>query len=316
MASSDHDRADIALSDEAIEWLVRLHSGRATEADRAAFIHWRQRGEAHEMAAREAEAIWHGLGIAGSAVRRRERQAGRTRVTRRLVIGGLGLGAAGLALERSGLIGARLFADHVTGVGERRTLTLADGSTVLMNACTALGVDLGKSERRLTLLEGQALFTVAPDAARPFIVAAAGGATRAVGTVFDVDLRPDDVVVTVLEGRVSVARDADAQAPTLAGADQQVSYSATRLSPARPVDARMATAWRRGKLIVNQRPLAEVVAEIERYRPGTILIANPALGELEVTGVFDLAGADAILDTIEQTLPVRITRLPLVTIIR
>lgn len=78
----------------------------------------------------------------------------------------------------------------------------------------------------------------------------------------------------------------------------------------------METAWRRGKLIFNRRPLGDVVAEIKRYRSGQIVIASAGLRALEVTGVFELADPEAILRTIEETLPVHVTRLPFVTVIR
>lgn len=99
-------------------------------------------------------------------------------------------------------------------------------------------------------------------------------------------------------------------------ADQRVRYAAGgRPSTPQAVDADMETAWRRGKLIFNRRPLGDVVAEIERYRSGTIIIAGNRLRALEVTGVFNLDDPEAILRTIEETLPVRALRLPLVTVL-
>jgi transmembrane sensor len=82
------------------------------------------------------------------------------------------------------------------------------------------------------------------------------------------------------------------------------------------IDANTETAWRRGKLIFDRRPLGEVVADLERYRRGKIVVVRDDLDALEVTGVFDLADPEAILLTIEETLPVRVARLPFVTIIR
>jgi transmembrane sensor len=306
--------SDTALGDEAIDWLVKLNSGRATGEDRAAFAAWRRRSEGHELAAREAETVWHGVGIAGDRVRRTERRA---KLTRRTVLGGAMLLAGGMALQRSGVIGPHLLADHVTGIGEQRTIALADGSSVLLNAGTALAVDFRAEERRLRLFAGQAVFTVAHDAARPLIVDAGDGRVRAVGTAFDIDIRPQEVVVTVLEGRVAVATEAAPRDAVTAEADQRVRYGASgRPSVPEAIDSDVETAWRRGKLIFNRRPLGDVVAELERHRRGQILIASGRLRSLEVTGVFDLAQPEAVLRAIEDTLPVRIVRLPLVTIIR
>lgn len=305
---------DTAFSDEALDWLVKLNSGRATQEDHAAFAAWRRQSEDHELAAREAETVWHGVGVAGKQVRRVERKAA---LTRRAVLGGTVLLAGGVALERSGVIGPYLLADYVTGIGEQRTVTLADGSSVSLNADTALSEDFSAAERRLRLFKGEAIFSVAHDAARPFIIEAGDGCTRAIGTVFNIDIRPREVIVTVLEGMVGIATDAEPRGGVIAVADQRVRYSALgRPSEAETVDSDIETAWRRGKLIFNRRPLGEVVSELERYRRGRIVVVSDRLRSLEVTGVFDLADPESVLRTIEETLPVRINRLPLVTVIR
>lgn len=315
MASDDKQAdADFTLSDEAIDWLVTLNSGRATETDQAAFEEWRRRSPEHELAAREAEAIWYGIGVVGDQARDEKRKTRRTKVTRRAVLGVAGVVLLGVTAER--FVGPRLFADYTTGVGEQRTIVLSDGSSIFLNAATALSVDLTEERRWLTLHEGQATFTVAHDADRPFIVQARNGRTQAIGTVFDVDIRPEEVVVTVLEGIVAITTDAAPNETAMAGADQRVRYASGAPSRAEQVDGDLETAWRRGKLIFERRPLGDVVAEIRRYRGGQIMVASDRLSSLEVTGVFDLSDPDAILRTIEETLPVRVTRLPLVTIIR
>lgn len=294
------------LSDEAIDWVVRLHSGRATTDDHDAFSVWRAQSHDHELAAQEAETLWHGVGAAGSRARKKTSRRG-------VVIGGLAL-AAGAAMAH-GPIRLRLTADHITAPGERREIALPDGSSVLLNGASALALAYGGGERRLRLLRGQAGFSVAHDPARPFIVEANGGETRALGTVFDVDIAGDMVGVTVLEGIVAVTS-GTASAVTVA-ANQRVRYAATGApSGVEAVDADTETAWRRGKLIFNGRRLEDVVAEIGHYRSGTIVIADPDLASLQVTGVFDLSDPEAVLDTIEQTLPVRVTRLPFVTVLR
>lgn len=308
--------ADITLSDEAIDWLVKLNSGRAIEEDHADFSAWRLRSPEHELAAREAETIWYGVGIAGEQARNEDRKQKGARLARRTVLGIGGLMVIGTVAHRSGLVGPRLFADHVTGVGEHRVVTLPDGSSVFLNASSALSVNFVDARRSLVLHEGQATFTVRHDPVRPFIVEARRGRTRAVGTIFDIDIRPDEVAVTVVEGKVAITNDAVPEKMVIASIDERVRYASGTLSDAEAVDSDIVTAWRRGKLIFDRKPLGDVVAEIERYRGGRIVIANDGLQSLAVTGVFDLSDPDAILRTIEETLPVRVTRLPFVTIIR
>ncbi|WP_102960618.1 FecR family protein [Mangrovicella endophytica] len=314
MGHSDEEDARRRLSDEAIDWLVLLKSGRATDADRRAWQDWRVRSAAHEEAAAEAEALWEGVGIAGTRLRTKERRA---KVTRRTVLGGGAAAIAGIGLVQSGVIGPQLFAQHVTAVGERRSVALPDGSTALMNADTALSTEFTATRRGLRLFQGQALFTVASDFERPFVVAAAGGETRAVGTVFEVDIRPSQVAVTVVDGQVEVTAAAGGADRVRADADQRVRYREGALfGGTETVDAALETAWQSGKLIFNRRPLGDVITDIERYREGRILILDPSLRSLEVTGVFAVDEPEAMLATLEATLPVRVTQMPLLTLIR
>lgn len=307
-------RADIALSDQAIDWMVRLHSGVAGTPERDGFLAWRALSPAHEAAAQEAEALWDGLGTAGVRVRA-EGKAGRGRITRRAFMAGGVIAAFGLAATASGPLRRRMLADYSTGVGEAREVMLPDGSRAWLNSSTALALDYSGPRRGIRLLEGQALFTVMPDPARPFVVAAANGWTRAVGTVFDVDMRADSVAVTVVEGVVAVGIDGGPPDGTTMRADQTVRYGRGGITTPQSVDAAMATAWRRGKLIFNRRPLEDVVSELRRHTHAQIVIAGSSLKALEVTGVFDLNDPQSVLETIEQTLPVRVLRLPLLNVI-
>ncbi|MDH4982605.1 FecR domain-containing protein [Hyphomicrobium sp. D-2] len=279
--------ADLSLSDEAIAWVVRLNSGKATDTERQAFARWRVQSADHESAAQEAEAVWSGIGTVGGEQRKAERKASRKKMTRRSVLGGGVLLIAGAGLYRSGMIGGHLFADYVTAVAETRTVTLPDGTQVELNGDSALSVEYSDALRKVALHRGQAIFSVAANPARPFVVEAGGGTARVLGTVFDVDLRPDDTVVTVVEGKVAVASSGAAGAVDVGG-NQRVSYVAGR-APAAPqdVDAAAATAWRRGKLIFNDRALGDVIAEVERHRSGRIMLMGDSLRRLPVTGVFE-----------------------------
>lgn len=299
-----------ALSDEAIDWIVKLQSGHATADDARAFRDWRGRSLAHEAAAQEAEAIWHGVGVAGEPAQQAER---RKRVTRRAVLGGGVALLAGAAVMSSGVFRSFL-ADYATGSGEQRTITLADGSTVQLNASSAFSVELKPERRTITLHEGQATFAVSADAERPFIVRAAGGEARVLGTQFDVDIRDGKVFVTVIEGRVAVADTRQGQAEL--GANEQAIYGATAPLSTLAVNAEQVTAWRRGRLVFENRRLDSVIAEIARQGSGTVLILNPEIAALEMSGVFDISHPDTVIDAIARTLPVKITRMPFVTIIR
>ncbi|TCT04693.1 FecR family protein [Aquabacter spiritensis] len=315
MRGSDPRRfADIALSDQAIDWMVRLHSGTAGESERSGFSTWRETSPAHEIAAREAEALWHGLGRAGGSVRA-ESKAARGKLTRRTLIVGGAAAALGLGAAVSDPLRRKVLADYSTGVGETRDVVLPDGSRAWLNARTALALSYSAARRGVRLMEGQALFTVVPEPTRPFFVAAANGWTRAIGTAFDVDMRAQSVTVTVVEGVVAVGLEGGSREGVTVRADQAVRYGPQGVAAPQSLDAGLATAWRRGKLIFNRRPLEDVVSELQRHTHTRILIAGPSLRAQEVTGVFDLDDPQSVLDTIEQTLPARVLRLPLLTVI-
>ena len=168
-----------------------------------------------------------------------------------------------------------LWADHRTAAGERRTVTLADGSTVELAGASALSVSFGKDPRRLRLVAGEAFFTVAVDPARPFIVEAGEGRTRALGTAFDVKLSGESVTVTVMEHRVEVSTGPDRKVEL--GQGEQVRYVARDLQVPYRADLRVADAWRRDRLVFQDAPLGEVVADLERSRGGRIVLTDSAL---------------------------------------
>lgn len=301
----------VDLSDEAIERLVQLHSGSADAAERMDFLRWRVQSPEHERAAREAEALWGALPETHSAQRYRQRARRLRRLMALAAAACVAAIAVTLALPEP-LAG--LYADYATRTGERRMLELADGSRVWLNSDSALSVDFGPQQRRLRLHSGEALFEVAKDAARPFIVEARGGEVRAVGTRFDVDSRGPQVRVDVTEGVVQV--NSAGSAPVRLSAGERLSYrDSSAPEPVQPLDLSSASAWQRGKLIFNQRPLGEVLDELERYVPGRIVLTDSALRQHKVSGVFDLRDPAALLKTLERLQPVTVTHLPWLVLI-
>ncbi len=308
------------LLDEALAWLVRLHSGHASENDRRAFQAWRTNSTAHRLAAQEAETLWRNLGELRSSRRpldlpavpapRRSLQAGIVRATWAVaacLILFLGWFASDQLVERITIA----MADHHTGVGRQLVVTLQDGSRIHLNSDSAVNVAFTDQGRTVHLLKGEAAFTVSPDVKRPFIVRSGELHTRALGTAFVVHLLRNSATVTVTEHAVHLSTSSrSGSPPLLLHEGEQASYTAeTGLSQAHPVDLGPVTAWQRGKLIVETKPLAEVVDELNRYRPGRIMIINPALRSLKVTGLFDITDPDAALRMIEDTLQIHGTAL-------
>lgn len=194
-----------------------------------------------------------------------------------------------------------LRSDYYTGVGERRQVTLTDGSRVTLNTDTAVAVEIGGQNRGIALLRGEAFFDVNRNDVRPFSVTAGSGTSRVAGTSFNVELSTA-ATVTVASGAVDVAADSDEVQLTPA---QQASYGPEGMSETRTVDLMEILAWRRGQIVVHQEPLAKVIDELNRYHSGKIFIIDPAIREHKVTGAFRVDRPGAVLAAIKEILDVQ-----------
>lgn len=310
-----------SASDEAVTWFTRLQSGDATQDDQRQFEAWRARSLLHAREFDRISALWNDLDdLKDWAGRRlteessvnhasayplnRMRKRGMSQWGASLAVVLLVLLSGGLWLPDT-LV--RLAGDYHTETGEQRKLVLADGSTVYLDTDSVISVDFSPQTRRLVLHQGRALFVVAADKLRPFEVSASNGTTRALGTAFEVYQKPDQVAVSVLESKVQVSRDG-AAARLVSG--QRVYYSpGAGLSEVEPVELGQIAAWRRGKLMFQDRPLGEVIDEVNRYRKGAIFILDRQLRSTLVSGIFDISNPDAVLQALEGALSIRVRRL-------
>lgn len=203
---------------------------------------------------------------------------------------------------------AGYFADYRTLAGEQRHITLEDGSQVLLNTATALSVDYTGQDRKLTLYKGEAHFEVVADAGRPFTVSAPDAQVTALGTVFDVKRAEAATIVTVFEHAVRIVFADGAKIERLNTGEQAI-YRQAEININPTVNLKLAGAWQNHRLVFANRTLGEVVNELNRYRSGVILITDKHLAAHEVTGAFDSRDTDAILQTIEKSLPITEHRL-------
>lgn len=204
-----------------------------------------------------------------------------------------------------------------TAIGERSSATLSDGSTVQLNTDTVLQVQSRLRSRQLVLLRGEALFSVGKgwaDTWKPFVVHAPGARVRDIGTTFNVQVRDHDTRVTVIEGAVEVSRpdgDAGNAAPRRVNAGQAwtgTTMGAAALPPVATADPAQTIAWQRGKLIFDGTPLADALAEVQRYRHAPIRVLDEHAARMRVSGEYDLTGIEALIDVLPATLPVRVQR--------
>lgn len=213
-----------------------------------------------------------------------------------------------LALGLAWILSAGFFADFRTGTGEQRRVQLSDGSVVILNTASAISVDFSERQRVIRLHNGEAHFKVAADPTRPFDVVASGGRVRALGTAFDVKQWQGEMAVTVYQHSVRVAFAGGETIERLAEG-QRVASSSGKAGLAETVNLKQVGAWQERRLVFKEKPLQHVVADLNRYRPGKIVIADAELAGHLVTGVFDANDPEAALNVIENTLAVDEIRL-------
>jgi transmembrane sensor len=255
-------------------------------ATSARIVHWRQDALAY--------------------VRRAAGSRGASGSFRRGWMIGVGL-AAGLALLLLGSIWSTYRFDvYRTAPGERRVVTLTDGSEIALDSDSELKVRLGRHARELILTAGQARFNVAHDVLRPFSVRANHHEVVATGTSFNVDLLGPDLVVTLIEGHVVVLppRQSPEVVSQLDAGEQLV------LSPMTPpkisrVNVDHTVAWESGTLVFDNEPLERVIRRISRYGGPRIWIADATTSSLRLSGVFREGDIQGFLDTIANYLELR-----------
>lgn len=334
---TDSDETNLPhLQQQAIEWLIRLRTHELTETETREFADWLSHDPSHAHAFANAEDLFEVMtqavqiksadaranpnGVQECAVNATCPPPPKRRTIRWLAVP-LALAAAWLFAvtlvlpEQASLWDAYL-SDYHTGTGEQRAIQLADGSRLLLNTGTAVSVDYQDTLRQITLHHGQAQFTVAGDKARPFTVNAGELQVRSLGTVFEVYRKASgDIDVTVQEHAVaaslSTSENTLKKPPTLVEQGQQLQYTngSDRLNPPETADSEFTDAWRQRRVIVRDRPLAELVAEIERYRPGRIFLGGSNLENLRVTGLFSLDDPEAALTKVQKILGLKETRL-------
>jgi transmembrane sensor len=305
IADASVGTSSVSLTEQALQWLVDLHSGSPESPSWDAYQQWCKTSPEHQHAALMAERLWEGLGTASKrpvARPRRLRQLGLIIVLS--LVGGFSWQA-----EQRGWM-----ADQITGVDEHRVLTLADGSHLELAPRTRVDIDVEGKNRVLHLYTGELFVQVAPDAQRPFDLRAGNGVLRALGTGFDVRREGDQVKMVVTEHAVRVTLDDNSQF-TDVEAGQALQYSPDGFTHPQPTDVAAATAWRRDKLVFHQQSLSEVLKQLSLYHPGVIWIRDASLRDLPVTGVVSTDDTEAQLKLLQHLLPLRVWQSRWLTVI-
>jgi transmembrane sensor len=342
---------NVQILEEASTWFVAFRSEPTDESARQEFQDWLRRSPEHIRAYLEVASTYadipapetgrtppdlierartspdmNVIPLTGPAVTRSQIATARHRGPR--LTGSRAVAAAAMLVLAG--IGVWLYMErntYGTEIGEQRSITLPDGSIVELNSRTRVRVAFGAGERRVELLSGQALFQVARDASRPFMVESDHTRVRAIGTQFDVYRKSTGVTVTVIEGRVAVRPAAAGQASgtepgsgdvrvrspsgtrsddgadsreaalaeILLMAGEQLTVTATRAEKAARPNIAAATAWTRHQLVFDGTPLSQVIEEFSRHSRRRMVIDSPQLASLRISGQYTSASPDSLL---------------------
>jgi transmembrane sensor len=315
---------------EAAEWFVEFRSGDDDELMRRRFSQWLTQSPEHVHAYLQTAAVWTGgasldprrrfgepeliamaraedialpwgPGHAPAPVQAQAPQGAQNSLMRRAgTRAAIGIAASLVILV---LMSITAFlprrATYATETGEQRSIALDDGSTVELNSRSRVHVHFTPAERSVDLLEGQALFRVAKDKKRPFVVRSGEASIRAVGTEFDVYQKRQDTVITVIEGRVAVgtAGSGVIGGDAFLGAGEQLTVVPRSNTLRAPVRANLAaaTAWTQHRLVFDSASLQEVAEEMNRYNTRPLVIDGAGLDDFHISGVFSSTDPASLL---------------------
>ena len=297
--------------DAAMAWLVRLNSPALTPAEETQFFVWLEASPVHQAAYLKAEQLW----LRGDVLA----QARKPAASRQLLwLWGGAAAAACMAcvvwLSITLMAPSAVIESYATVQGEQREVTLADGTVLYLNTGSNVQITYTPQGRMAQLNAGEVFFAVKPNPARPFDVQTQQGWVRVLGTRFAVRQLAGDALITVVEGKVAVgAGNTDKAQPlqTLTANQQLSIVGAEAGRPVVHLDAQSATAWRQQRLVFDETPLGDVVAELNRYLAPPLALANGQLASLRVTAVIQLQNSTlATAQTLAQSLGLTVIEQP------
>ncbi len=305
--------SSVSVIDQAVDWLVLLWSGEADDAQREAWRRWRAASPEHERAWQHIESMdtrlrHQGSGLTATAALSALNapvSASRRRALNAVVA---------LAMVGGGVAGGRALpwnvwtADVQVARAERRHVTLADGTQLLINSDSVVDLRFDEAERVVVLHRGEIQAVTAPDVqrpARPFRVETSFGSIRPIGTRFVVRGEGDSRGVAVTKGAVELHAGGGAEALRI-NAGQALRFTSSGAAALQPIGTE--TAWVDGVLVTTDTRLQDVIAELARYHPMRLSCA-PEVAELRVSGVFPLDDPERALQALTDVLPIRQRRL-------
>jgi transmembrane sensor len=361
MEARARSKYNTQIYEEACEWFIECRAGDLDNSPRAELDRWLRKSPEHQRAYLEVAAIWNkGPSLdpscqwdpdkliaeaaedpANIIALERTRWTSETlgqptpQIPHRAAVSAALTGRRLFAIAASILLITATLATYIltsrgvyaSALGEQRSLALSDGSTVQLNSLSKIRIRYSEHERTVDLLQGQALFHVAKDITRPFIVRSDQTRVRAVGTQFDVYRKVDGTIVTVVEGRVAILGEKSPRDPVpgtevvdvaqregegaiflTAGEQITVSPKATRKT--QHPNLAGATSWTQRRLVFDSTSIADVAEEFNRYNERKLVIDPSALGTLHISGVFSSTDTASLIRFLRNRPDLRVTETP------
>ena len=300
---------------EAADWLTRLQRPEVDETDWLAFDAWLSEPGAQEaydaIQAVDEEIFQRGPAIRGELTEPQRVAARRAFAVDWRWLGGLGVTAAAAVVALTVAPWGELLPQpdtlYATAKGESRVVQLTDGSRIDLNTDSHISVRLEKDARRVTVHDGQALFDVAHDSARPFLITAGDETVRVVGTRFDVRRRDGQLSVTVLRGLVEVSTDGEDTPVRLRPGQMLEHVEGASGFSVRAVTAEDQVGWRSGRLIYRDQPLGRIVSDMNHYFDRPLRLEGENTANLRFSGVLIVDGQDAMVRRLTSLMPISAT---------
>lgn len=299
---------------QALRWVIRCSAGPLPGRQQRTLQRWLQSDPRHALAWRQQQAFWQRLDAAGPEMLAAlpeltaDRQGLRPIAPRRRLPWLLASAAAVVLMVAAAPHALLLARSDVRSSDAPRVVQLADGSTAVLDAGTALAFAFDGQQRRVRLLRGQAWFQVAHEA-RPFQVEAAGGLVRDIGTAFSVSMLDTTVTTQVSAGVVDV-RPGDGSVQRLHAGQARVFRDGHWLQPVQLEDPESMAPWRRGEVVIDDRPAAQAIADLARYRRGPVWVLGGQGARVRVSGLFHLQQPDTAIVAVAAQAGLRVQRLP------
>jgi transmembrane sensor len=292
---------------EAAAWIVRLHADDRSTADEGAFRDWLCAAPEHARAFEAVTTLWDTAdGLRGLTVQRSEAR-GVAFFCRRTVLAGAGAFAAAVAAFAAWDVAYA--GVYETGVGEQKYVVLSDGTVVFLDTDTRIRERFSASLREVDLDRGRADFRVKPDLHRPFVVEAAGHRILAGRTTLDVRRDGNRISIVLLQGRAIVLAAAQAPRALLVRGERAILNLNLPIRVDRP-NLVPLTAWQIGQAIFESDTLADAAAEMNRYSTVRLVVEDPVVARLKLSGVYRVGDNEAFAHSVAQLLPVIVEHYP------